>query len=103
MFLIVDIVSTIGGHGIACFMVVGHSEKGFYPSHIPKGRWRMPIQPLQVYFTFMMFSVAEPVLSYKFLAECCQPEVIDQGKAHPLGARVIRMALLVPTLRGGAV
>jgi hypothetical protein len=103
MFLIVDIVSTIGGHRVTCFMVVGHGKKGFDPSPILKGRWRMGVQPLQMYFTFMVFSVAEPVLSYKFLAKGCQPDVMNQGKAHPLGTGVIRMALLVPTLRGGAV
>jgi hypothetical protein len=103
MFLIVDIVSTIGGHRISRFMVVGHSKEGFYPSPILKGRWRMCVQPLKVRFAFMVFSITEPVLSYKFLAEGCQPDVMDQGKTHPLGTRVIGMALLISALRGGAV
>jgi hypothetical protein len=103
MFLIVDIVSTIGGHRISRFMVVGHSEKGFYPPHVWKGRWRMRVQPLEVLLAFVMFSIAEPVLSYKFLAQRCQPDVMDQGLAHPLGAGMIRMTLLISVLRGGAV
>ena len=103
MFLIVDIVSTIGSHGIPRFMVVGHGETGLRPPPISKSWWRMRVQPLEVLLAFVMFSVAEPVLSYKFLAQCCQPDVMDQGLAHPLGAGMIRMTLLISVLRGGAV
>jgi hypothetical protein len=95
-----QIVGAVGLNGVAAFVVVGHGLANESGWALWKG-WNMSLEPkdMALGLVNLVLSIAILVLLAEPPSELSQPPIIGLTLPHPEGARVVRMRLLIRSLR----